>query len=748
MKRTCFLLAALMAVLPLFAAPRKKTAKAPKEQVVVSVPTVEKTVIPISTDNTQMVLVAFGKGILHTYHYGAKLTDPGEYANFNSRMGSNNGDGPMTYPTQGGKYVSEPALSVKYADGYRNTELCYVSHTQSVRGNVVKTEIQMKDYVTGLQVKLVYDAYQKEDVILAHTEITNGGKVPVELENYASSSLFLRGDKFLLTHTYGDWGAEMQVDREVLTHNMKVVETKRGTQATQWNNPAFMVSMDTDCFSETEGEVIAGALCWSGNFRLSFEKGVSHNLNIVAGINPYSSEYPLGAGETFVTPEMVWTFSAEGAGRASRNIHSWARHYGVYGGDQIKPTLLNSWEGAYFTFTTETLLLMIDDAASMGLEMFVLDDGWFAMDYPRDNDRQGLGDWEVNTRKLPEGIDYVAKYAHGKGLKFGIWIEPEMVNPKSNLAQAHPDWVVRSPGREIYQHRNQWILDLTNPEVQDFVFSIFDNTMQLSKDIDYIKFDSNRAINNFGSDFLGKDQSRFYVDYVQGLYKVMQRVREKYPDTIVQCCSSGGSRVDYGSLRYFDEFWTSDDTDAMERVKIQYGTSLFYPACTMASHVSAVPNHQTGNVTPLKFRFDIACAGRLGMELQPKNLSAEEKALADRCISSYKVWRDLVFQGDLYRISSPYESDYYALMYVSEDKSRAVVFTYSTNYLNRAIGTKTFRLRGLDPQKKYKVSEQNVDTSVFSANGKSLSGSYLMNGGFNLNLFKTFQSAVFYLEAE
>ena len=262
------------------------------------------------------------------------------------------------------------------------------------------------------------------------------------------------------------------------------------------------------------------------------------------------------------------------------------------------------------------------------------------------------------------------------------------------------------------------------------------------------KFDSNRSVMSMGSDYLGKEQSRFYVDYVQGLYNVMRRVREKYPDTIVQCCSSGGSRVDYGSLKYFNEYWTSDDTDAMERVKIQYGTSLFYPACTMGSHVSDVPNHQTGNVTPLKFRFDIAAAGRLGMELQPKNLSEADRALADRCIRSYKSYRDLVFKGDLYRLASPYDSDYYAFMYVAEDRSRAVVYLYSTNYLNRQVTTKTFRLQGLDPARKYRVTELNVDKSCFTGNGKAYSGDYLMGGGFTPQIFKTFASAIFYLEAQ
>ena len=308
--------------------------------------------------------------------------------------------------------------------------------------------------------------------------------------------------------------------------------------------------------------------------------------------------------------------------------------------------------------------------------------------------------------------------------------------------------MVQSPGREIYQGRNQWVLDLSNPAVEDFVYGIFDRTMQLAPNIDYIKWDCNRVIQSFGSPYLGAVQDKFYVAYVQGLYNVMRRIREKYPHVLIQCCSSGGGRVDYGSLRYCNEVWTSDDTDALQRAFIQYSQSLIYPACVMASHVSTVPNHQTGNVTPLKFRFDMACSGRLGMELQPRNLSDGERALAERCIGSYKQYRDLVFGGDLYRFASPYDSPYYGLMYVSEDRSRAVVFTYCVAYEPRTVGGKVFRLQGLDPARTYKVVEQNVDASCWWGHDKAFTGSFLMGGGFNPRLPQLYSSAVFVLEAE
>ena len=657
-----------------------------------------KTVIPVETENTQLVLVAQENGVLQTVHFGAKVSDPSAFASFRTGRGTDNGEGPMSYPATGGRYLGEPALHVKYADGYHNTELVYADHQVVANGNVVTTKILLKDPVTFLEVTLIFDAYRKENVICAHTEIRNSGKKAVQLLNYASGALNLDADKYYLTHFHGGWADEMQMEGELLTHDTKVIESRRGTQVTQCNNPSFLVSLDADRLQENVGEVVAGALAWSGNFRLSFEMDESNRLTVLAGINPFASTYELAPGKIFTTPEFIYTYSGRGAGQASRNLHAWARNY--------------------------------------------------AKDYPRNGDDAGLGDWEVNTAKIPEGIDYVASYAHQKGLKFGIWIEPEMVNPQSNLAHAHPEWVVQSPGRVIYQSRNQWVLDLSNPAVQDFVYGIFDKTMQLAPNIDYIKWDCNRTVADFGSKYLGSEQDRFFVEYAQGIYNVMRRLRAKYPDTIVQCCSSGGGRVDYGALKYFNEIWTSDNTDAYTRAYIQYATNLVYPACVMASHVSAVPNHQTGNVTPLKFRFDMACSGRLGMELQPRNLSEGERALADRCIRSYKQYRDLVFTGDVYRLASPYDGDYYALMYVSQDQRRAVVFTYCLKYQNRAVGAHPFRLDGLDPARKYRVTELNVNRSSWWGSGEAHAGDFLMNGGFNPVLLKTFDSAVFYLEAD
>ena len=410
-------------------------------------------VISVETDNCSLVFSVRENGTVHQLHFGAKV-DAQEFAAVPEHW-ARYSVAPLAYPATGGRYIWEPALHVQYAEGSHNTELYYHHHSVEERGGVRVTTVGLKDPLTLLEVNLVYEAYAKEDVIVSHTEIVNGGKKPVKLIQAASGALTLKAGDYLLSHVNGAWAQEMQLESEHLTHGVKLIETQRGTQGTQLTNPSFVLSLDTAELQEDCGEVVAGSLAWSGNYRISFEIDPQERLTIVPGINPFASAYPLKAGGQFRTPDMVWTWSNRGVGQASRNLHRWARHYGIYGGGAVNPILLNSWEGAYFTFNTQTLTKMMDDAASMGLEMFVLDDGWFGNAFPRNNDDAGLGDWEVNVSKLPEGIDYLARHAHDKGLKFGIWIEPEMVNPRSDLAHAHPEWVVQSPGREIYQGRNQ-----------------------------------------------------------------------------------------------------------------------------------------------------------------------------------------------------------------------------------------------------------------------------------------------------
>ncbi len=718
-------------------------------------------IIDIRTENTQMVLSVNSQSQLLFLHYGGVTDDPQIFADLKTNRRKDHEADPMAYGTVGGRNTRLAALAATHSDGDINTELAYKGHkSREIIPGIKVTEIMLEDKKKDMAVKLVYTAFFREDVITSHSEITNLGpesgkksskKVSQDLvlREYYSSMLPIKAEKYLLTHFYGAWAREMHMDNTLLTHGVKSIGTRKNVRTTHTENPSFMLSLDTGSFDENCGEVIAGTLAWSGNFKLNFEVDEWDILTVTSGINPSSAAYTLAKGKTFVTPDMIYTYSFEGAGGASRNLHDWARNHGIYNSTRPVPTLLNSWEGAYFDFDTKTVMEMIDDTAEMGLEMFVLDDGWFGNEYPRNSSKAALGDWQVNAAKLPEGIACIADYAHSKGLRFGIWIEPEMVSQKSGLYERHPDWIVKAQGREATKIRNQWLLDLTNPCVQDFIFGVFDDIMRISPHISYIKWDANRHVESAGSEYLDSSlQSNFWVDYVQGFYNVLSRIREKYPDVFIQACASGGGRVEYGALKYFDECWTSDNTEGYSRVKIQYGTSMIYPACIMGSHVSAVPNHQTGNVTPLKFRFDIASSGRLGMELQPKDMTPEESEYAKRAIASYKSFHDIVLGGDLYRLSSPYDaSACYSLMYVSKDKKRAVMFVYNTVYQG-AQPSHRFRLRGLAPEQEYRLTELNVDKKRFWADGKLLPGSFLIMHGLNPPIRTIYDSAIYLLEAE
>ncbi|MBR5042170.1 MAG: sigma-70 family RNA polymerase sigma factor [Bacteroidales bacterium] len=701
--------------------------------------------ISVNTAGTSLVMAGTAGGPLNFRNYGPRIARAADFEGLNSYSDSHSVGDVQMYPAAGGRFVFEPALAVTYPDGGLNTELVYESFSvENLSPGLVRTRVQLRDSKQPLTVCLVFDAYQQEDVILAHAEITNGGKKSVLLRNFYSSCIPLLSHKYTLTHFNGTWAHENYIETERLTHGIKTIECRDGVRTTQRSNPSFLLSLDSDTLDENHGEVIAGALRWSGNYKLNFQMDETGRLYILSGIHPTGAEYTLAKGATFVTPDMVWTYSTAGAGQASRNLHDWARNYGMFDAAMHCPTLLNSWEGAYFDFNTKTLIDMIDDAASMGLEMFVLDDGWFANgEYARDSDKAGLGDWELNTKKIPEGIGYLADYAHSKGLKFGIWIEPEMVNPKSNLYEKHPEWVVVEKGREAYPARNQLLLDLSNPKVQDFVFDVFDRTMQLG-DIDYIKWDCNRHVFNVGSTYECA-QSNFWVDYINGYYDVLRRLREKYPKVLLQSCSSGGGRMDYGVLRWANEVWTSDNTEAYCRAFMQYGASLIYPVQILGSHISASPNHQTGRIIPLKFRCDMAATARLGMEIQPKLLNEQEKAYVRKYLATYKQYRDIVFDGDLYRISSPYEGGYYALAYVSKDKSRAVFFAFCLEYEGRSVVPK-FRIDGLDSSARYKVTELAPVRKSFWGDGKEFGGDWLASSGVNLDLKTPYQSTVLLLE--
>lgn len=698
-------------------------------------------IIPIETDNVGLVYSVGDNGRLYQRYFGRKLDNSSEYANLPQ--------GIEAYIAHGMEDYFEPALHINHADGNQSTLLKYVdSATSSNADGSVSTVITLADPVYKNEVKLHFTAFPGVDVISSYTEIKNNENKPIELEKYASSLLTFNRPAYYLTQYDGDWANEANLREQKLEYGKKQLDTNLGSRHNMFLAQFFQLGLDAPA-QENSGEVLAGTLGWTGNYRYTFEVDNKGMLRVISGINPYNSEYTIAKGETFTTPEFFFTLSQNGKGGASRNFHDWARQYRLKDGQGDRMTLLNNWEATYFDFDEAKLIQLCKDAKTLGVDMFLLDDGWFANKYPRNSDTAGLGDWGENVAKLPNGFYPVIEEAKKQGVKFGLWIEPEMVNPKSELAERHPDWVVRAPGREAPEIRHQWLLDLSNPEVQEFVFGVFDRTMALSDKIDYIKWDANRHAESVGSAYLPADrQSNFWVDYAEGFRRVMERIRAKYPDVLIQACSSGGGRVEYGALKHFDEVWTSDDTEALSRARIQYGTSLFYPAAVMGAHVSASPNHQSGNVIPLKFRFDMAAAGRLGMELQPRQMSDAERAYARRAIASYKEFRDLVEEGDLYRIGSPYDpSGTFGTLYVAKDRRRAVFMAYCIRYRGHTP-VPQFRLPGLDEATHYTVRELNVDGPRCWFDGRTLTGAYLRHEGINPPLQRLYDSGVYLIEAK
>ena len=489
---------------------------------------------------------------------------------------------------------------------------------------------------------------------------------------------------------------------------------------------------------ENTGRTLGAALCYSGNYRLRIDTDDSDWHHFFAGINEDNSAYTLDKGDSFVTPPLAITYSDQGKSGVSRNFHRWAREHRIAHGTGLRKILLNSWEGVYFDINEEGMQQMMADIADRGGELFVMDDGWFGGKYPRNTDNSSLGDWTVDTRKLPNGIRGLLDAAKERGIRFGIWYEPEMTNTASELYEQHPEYIIKHPRRDAILGRGgtQLVLDLANPKVQDLIFNMIDTLLTNYPEIDYIKWDANAPIMNHGSQYLSSDrQSHLYIDYHRGFESIMQRIRAKYPDVTIQACASGGGRANWGVLPYFDEFWVSDNTDALQRIYMQWGTSYFFPAIAMASHISASPNHQTQRLVPLKFRTDVAMSGRLGMEIQPKDMTDKEKEQTRRAIADYKLIRPVVQQGDLYRLLSPYEGKGEAsLMYVSPDKDDAAFYWWKTEtFVNQQMPRVV--MDGLDPAKTYTVRELNrVDNEPLPYEGKSFSGAYLMSNGLEMPL--------------
>ena len=686
--------------------------------------------VVLQTRNMTMVL-SVEKGQKPQYQYFGARLQSSDLANLRQPVNGRR----EVYPAYGQNAPAEAALAMRHTDGNMSTELEATGVERLKNDGNEVTVIHLKDKVYPITVDLKFMAYKDVDMIEAWTEITNGEKQTVTLTQFASLLLPIRRGDVWVSHLYGSWGNECQLVTEPLTAGQKIVKNKDGARNSHTDHAEMMFSLDGHP-QELTGSIIGAALCYSGNYELKVETDDTDFHYFFAGINPDNSEYHLKRGETFKTPHVALTFSQEGLSGASRNFHRWGRKYQLAHGNRERKILLNSWEGVYFDINQEGMDQMMNDIADMGGELFVMDDGWFGEKYPRKTDNCALGDWVVDRQKLPDGIEGLLRDAKKRGVKFGIWIEPEMTNSVSELYEQHPDWIIKAPRRDAVLGRGgtQLILDLSNPKVQDFVFGVVDGLMTNYPEIDYIKWDANMPIMNHGSQYLSMaDQSHLYIAYHRGLQKVLQRVRAKYPELTIQACASGGGRANWGVLPWFDEFWVSDNTDALQRIYMQWGTSYFFPAIAMASHISAAPNHTVYRTTSLKMRIDVAMAGRLGMEIQPKNMTDEEKALCRQAIKEYKEIRPVVQFGDIYRLLSPFDKRGVAsMMYVSDKKDEAVFYWWKTEQFQNEHLPR-IRMAGLDAQRQYKVHELNrIDQRPMYCEGKTYSGAYLMNHGLEI----------------
>lgn len=707
--------------------------------------------IVVSTPKTSLVLHANEGGSLRFSYFGEKLT-----SNEISQLKGTSMDlNQAAYPAFGQHDMLDlPAIQVLHADGQWTLYPTVDDVTTQTEGNATVTTITMTDKQYPVTLKVFYKAYSTVDMIETWTEITHREKKAITLKRYDSGHLAIPQGNLYMIHMHGNWNSETYPTCEPINPGLKVIRNTDGVRNAHNDAPEMMLSLDGKP-QENKGRVIGAALCWSGNYELRVNNSSDNRYaHFYAGIAPQTTEYILEPKEVFTTPKLAFTLSNEGMSGVSRNFHRWARYEGwLHQGDQTRKILLNSWEGVYFDINEEGMFQMMEDIKSMGGELFVMDDGWFGDKYQRNDDVTTLGDWMVDKKKLPNGVASLVRKAKSLGIEFGIWIEPESSNTKSEFFEKHPDWVLKEKNRDLKLGRGgtQMLLDLCNPKVQDFVFRVVDDLMTENPEIYYIKWDANCALQNFGSNYLpANKQSHLYIEYHRGLIKTLQRIRAKYPKLVIQCCSSGGGRVNYGLLPYFEEFWTSDNNDPYQRVFIQWGTSYFFPSNAMAQHIAHSPYWNTGRTTPIKYRTDVAMSGRLGMELQPRKMTDEEREQSRRAINDYKPLRELIQLGNLYRLISPYDNEGIAsLMYTNDAKSKAVLFAYRVQYLYN-MKTPRIHLAGLDATKNYRLRELNVKVGNEPSplNNKVFSGKLLMEQGLYLPLLKDYNSCVFELTAE
>ena len=620
---------------------------------------------------------------------------------------------PTEYSGNGIGDYRESCIAVKTANGSRTVDLKFVDYDivngkpgisglpASFAGEeeVQTLVVHMMDGGCGIDVDLIYSVFEDEDVITRSVSVKNAGDRNIRLTKVYSACIDMDDEDFEMLTLHGSWARERQIERRPIAYGKQSVSSLRGESSHQ-DHP-FMAWM-TKGTDQTTGDVYGMHFVYSGNFIAQIEKSQFDSIRAVMGIHSEGFEWWLTPGETFTAPEVVLTYSHDGLGQMTRNLHDFYRCHMIRSRylHQKRPVLINNWEATYFDFDTDKLLAIAKSAAEHGIEMLVMDDGWFGH---RNDDATSLGDWFVNENKIKGGLKHLVDEVNKLGLKFGIWMEPEMISPDSELYRKHPDWAFAVPERTATLSRNQYVLDLSRKEVRDYVYECVHNVIS-SANIEYVKWDMNRQLTDIGSvEFTRDRQGELAHRYVLGVYELQERLVNDFPDLLLENCSGGGARFDPGMLYYSPQIWCSDDTDAIERLSIQEGTELIYPLSTMGAHVSDCPNHTVGRSTPFMTRAHVALAGTFGYELDITKISEEERAMIPEQVSMYHKYNDLVREGDYYRVASYRENGLYdCWMVVAKDKSEALV-TYVQVLGRPNVHSRKIKLLGLDVTAGYRL---------------------------------------------
>ena len=698
----------------------------------------------LKTKNTSYILKMLETGHISHLYWGRKLkADNLEYFFRRRCFGSfcadtDNISGfqleliPQECPTFGATDLRSPSLEFQYEDGTSATDLRYKSHRiyegkQRLSGlpavyveseeEATSLEITLVDSLKNLEVVLTYNVFENFDAITRSLKIVNNSGEKINIERVLSANVDFTTDEFDFIQLSGSWGRERHILRNPLRSGSQAIESRRGASSHAQNPFMALCSKDAN---EEYGDVYGFNLVYSGNFLANVEVDMYRNARAQIGINPFDFKWLLESKEEFQAPEVVLVYSSKGLNGMSQIYHNLYRKRLCRGNyrDKVRPILINNWEATYFDFNEVKIKEIAKEASKLGMELFVLDDGWFGN---RNDDKSSLGDWFVNEGKLKGGLSKLAKDINNMGLKFGLWFEPEMISPISKLYEKHPNWCIHIPGRTRSQARSQLILDLSRKEVCDYIIESVSKILE-SANISYVKWDMNRNMTEVGSLELTSERQRETAHrYILGLYRVMEEITSRFPNVLFESCSGGGGRFDPGMLYYMPQTWTSDDTDAIERLKIQFGTSMVYPPISMGCHVSAVPNHQANRTTPLETRGVSAMAGNFGYELDITKLSEEEKEELKEQISLYKEIRETVQFGTLYRLKSPFNSNEVAWMMISEDKNEVVV-SYVRQWALVNESFSNLKLTALDKDSEYEIIGEDI----------VLSGDELMYIGLNI----------------